>query len=68
MAGAIELIENGAKFVADLSEGQKTGWFYDQRDNRRFMAGLAKDAQRARRLLLQRRLRRAGGQAGRASR
>jgi 23S rRNA (cytosine1962-C5)-methyltransferase len=43
-AGAIELIENGAKFVADLSGGQKTGWFYDQRDNRRFMAGLAKDA------------------------
>ncbi|HZY53572.1 MAG TPA: class I SAM-dependent rRNA methyltransferase [Reyranella sp.] len=40
----IELIENGARFVADLSEGQKTGWFYDQRDNRRFMAGLAKDA------------------------
>jgi 23S rRNA (cytosine1962-C5)-methyltransferase len=43
-AQAIELIENGAKFVADLSGGQKTGWFYDQRDNRRFMAGLAKDA------------------------
>jgi 23S rRNA (cytosine1962-C5)-methyltransferase len=43
-AGAIELIENRAKFVADLSGGQKTGWFYDQRDNRRFMAGLAKDA------------------------
>ena len=30
--------------MADLSEGQKTGWFFDQRDNRRFMAGLAKDA------------------------
>ncbi|WP_428669468.1 class I SAM-dependent rRNA methyltransferase [Reyranella sp.] len=43
-SGAIELIENGAKFVADLSEGQKTGWFYDQRDNRRFVAGLARDA------------------------
>ena len=43
-AGNIELIENDARFVADLSEGQKTGWFYDQRDNRRFMAGLAKDA------------------------
>src|SRR5260221_4692234 len=43
-AGAIELIENGAKFVADLSGGQKTGWFYDQRDNRRFMARLAKGA------------------------
>jgi 23S rRNA (cytosine1962-C5)-methyltransferase len=42
--GAVELIENDAKFVADLSEGQKTGWFYDQRDNRRFMAGLAKGA------------------------
>ena len=42
--GAIELIENGAKFVADLSAGQKTGWFYDQRDNRRFMARFAKDA------------------------
>jgi 23S rRNA (cytosine1962-C5)-methyltransferase len=42
--GPIELIENGARFIADLSEGQKTGWFYDQRDNRRFMAGLAKDA------------------------
>ena len=40
----IELVENGAKFVADLSGGQKTGWFYDQRDNRRFMAGFAKDA------------------------
>ena len=40
----IELVENDARFVADLSEGQKTGWFYDQRDNRRFMAGLARDA------------------------
>ncbi len=41
---AIELVENGAQFVADLASGQKTGWFYDQRDNRRFMAGLAKGA------------------------
>jgi 23S rRNA (cytosine1962-C5)-methyltransferase len=43
-AGAVELVENGARFVADLSSGQKTGWFYDQRDNRRFMAGFARDA------------------------
>ncbi|MBM3650919.1 MAG: class I SAM-dependent rRNA methyltransferase [Alphaproteobacteria bacterium] len=43
-AGPIELVENDARFVADLSGGQKTGWFYDQRDNRRFVAGLAKDA------------------------
>ena len=42
LTDSIELIENGARFVADLSDGQKTGWFYDQRDNRRFMAGLAK--------------------------
>jgi 23S rRNA (cytosine1962-C5)-methyltransferase len=41
---AVELSENGARFVADLAGGQKTGWFYDQRDNRRFMASLAKDA------------------------
>ena len=26
--------ENGAKFVVDLDQGQKTGWFYDQRENR----------------------------------
>jgi 23S rRNA (cytosine1962-C5)-methyltransferase len=43
-AGPVEVIENDARFVADLSGGQKTGWFYDQRDNRRFMAGLARDA------------------------
>ena len=40
-SGTVELIENDARFVADLSGGQKTGWFYDQRDNRRFVAGLA---------------------------
>ena len=44
LADSVELIENDATFVADLGGGQKTGWFYDQRDNRRFMAGLAKDA------------------------
>ncbi|OJX68021.1 class I SAM-dependent rRNA methyltransferase [Magnetospirillum sp. 64-120] len=40
--GPVELVENGARFVADLTEGQKTGWFYDQRDNRAFMARLAR--------------------------
>lgn len=39
--GPVELMENGARFVADLTEGQKTGWFYDQRDNRAFMARFA---------------------------
>jgi 23S rRNA (cytosine1962-C5)-methyltransferase len=37
----IALEENGARYIADLMEGQKTGWYYDQRDNRAFMAGLA---------------------------
>lgn len=26
--------ENGLKFAVDLEHGQKTGWFFDQRDNR----------------------------------
>jgi 23S rRNA (cytosine1962-C5)-methyltransferase len=41
LAGPVELVENGGRFLADLTEGQKTGWFYDQRDNRAFMARLA---------------------------
>ncbi len=40
IAGPIELVENGARFRADLSTGQKTGWFYDQRDNRAAVAQL----------------------------
>lgn len=34
--------ENGVPFLADLCEGQKTGWFYDQRDNRALVASLSK--------------------------
>jgi 23S rRNA (cytosine1962-C5)-methyltransferase len=41
--GPVRLIENGATFLADLRAGQKTGWFYDQRDNRAWTAGLAAD-------------------------
>jgi len=33
--------ENGARYFADLEGGQKTGWFFDQRDNRAFLAPLA---------------------------
>lgn len=40
--GPVELEENGARFVADLQEGQKTGWFYDQRDNRAAVARLSR--------------------------
>ena len=40
----VPIHENGVEFLADPVAGQKTGWFYDQRDNRRFVAGLARDA------------------------
>lgn len=39
--GPVELIENGVRFLADLGEGQKTGWFFDQRENRTSVARLA---------------------------
>ena len=42
--GPVEVHEAGAVFRADLLSGQKTGWFFDQRDNRRFIAGLARGA------------------------
>ena len=42
VAGPVRLVENGVAFFADVLGGQKTGWFYDQRGNRAFMAGLAK--------------------------
>lgn len=35
--------ENGVRYFADLGAGQKTGWYFDQRDNRAFLAALAKD-------------------------
>ncbi len=38
----IAVEENGVRYIADLQEGQKTGWYFDQRDNRAFIAGLAK--------------------------
>lgn len=38
----IAVEENGVRYIADLQEGQKTGWYYDQRDNRAFIAALAK--------------------------
>jgi 23S rRNA (cytosine1962-C5)-methyltransferase len=40
--GAVE--ENGTVFPADVLSGQKTGWFFDQSDNRAFIAGLARGA------------------------
>jgi len=40
--GPLELEENGLRYLADPAGGQKTGWFFDQRDNRAFAARLAR--------------------------
>jgi 23S rRNA (cytosine1962-C5)-methyltransferase len=44
VGGPVVVHENGVEFLADPIAGQKTGWFFDQRDNRRFVATLAHDA------------------------
>lgn len=33
----VKIVENGIPLYVDLANGQKTGYFYDQRDNRRFL-------------------------------
>jgi 23S rRNA (cytosine1962-C5)-methyltransferase len=43
ISGPLEVRENGLTFYADPLNGQKTGWFFDQRCNREFVANLAKD-------------------------
>ncbi len=44
LEGPVPVIENGMTYLADLREGQKTGWFYDHRDNRARVAGLGERA------------------------
>ncbi|MGQ0699459.1 MAG: class I SAM-dependent rRNA methyltransferase [Panacagrimonas sp.] len=38
----LEVIEGGTRFQVSARSGQKTGWFYDQRDNRDRLARYAK--------------------------
>lgn len=38
----VELLENGVRMLAPLHDGQKTGWFYDQRTNRAIIKPFAK--------------------------
>ncbi len=40
----IEIPEEGVRFSVPLKGGQKTGWFYDQRDNRNNLQRYVKDA------------------------
>jgi 23S rRNA (cytosine1962-C5)-methyltransferase len=44
IAGPVPVPMNGATYMADLTGGQKTGLFYDQRPNHAFAASLAKGA------------------------
>jgi len=37
--------ENGLKFYVDIENGQKTGYFLDQQDNRRAISNIVKDAE-----------------------
>jgi 23S rRNA (cytosine1962-C5)-methyltransferase len=39
----MEIEENGLKFIVSLKDGQKTGWFFDQRENRAFLAPYFQD-------------------------
>jgi 23S rRNA (cytosine1962-C5)-methyltransferase len=38
----VEAIENGVKFLVDVEKGQKTGFFIDQRENRRILGEYSK--------------------------
>ena len=40
--GPVTVIEGDLRFLADVEAGQKTGWFFDQRPNRAFVAGLCR--------------------------
>ncbi|MDF2589730.1 MAG: putative methylase [Anaerocolumna sp.] len=41
----IEIIENGVKYIVDVEEGQKTGFFLDQKYNREAIKKICKDAE-----------------------
>ncbi len=36
----VKIMENNLKYFADVVEGQKTGYYFDQRENRKFAASL----------------------------
>lgn len=44
--GPVPVMENGARFFADPVGGQKTGWFFDQRENRATVARLCRNGGR----------------------
>lgn len=40
----VEIVENGVHFIVDIEDGQKTGFFLDQKNNRASIHKLCKDA------------------------
>ena len=40
----VEIVENGVKYIVDIEDGQKTGFFLDQKYNRLAIQRLCKDA------------------------
>jgi 23S rRNA (cytosine1962-C5)-methyltransferase len=44
LAGSVRVEESGIRHTIDPINGQKTGWFFDQRDNREFLISLSKGA------------------------
>ena len=41
---SVEILEHGARFLVPMLKGQKTGWFYDQHDNRGGLSRYVKGA------------------------
>lgn len=40
----VEIVENGVRYMVDVQDGQKTGFFLDQKENRAAIAPFVKDA------------------------
>ena len=41
----VEIVENGVRYIVDVKDGQKTGFFLDQKYNRLAMQRLCRDAE-----------------------
>ena len=40
----VEIVENGVKYLVDVEDGQKTGFFLDQKYNRKAIQGICRDS------------------------
>lgn len=41
----VEIVENGVRYIVDVQDGQKTGFFLDQKYNRKAIHSICKDAE-----------------------